>query len=49
MACLRFFLTCRFALEGVPTRTFFCSFKVIAIAVYITVITTNGAMMNKEN
>ena len=50
IACLRFFsewLQCRF--YPVSLRVLFFLFKAIAIAVYKTVMPTNGAIKGKSN
>lgn len=49
MVCLLFSVVWRWAFEGMPTRAFFCSYKIIAIALYRKVVTTNGVLINEEN
>ena len=49
IACLRFFSECLCRFCALSVRALFCLLKAIAIAVYKTVITTNGAIKSKAN
>ena len=49
IACLRFFSKCLCRFCAMSVRALVCLFKAIAIAVYKTVITTNGAIKSKDD